>query len=47
MILAMLGNFLLSGTCKKANEAMMEIKDLRMQNSTQLLTEIKMIKAYN
>ena len=47
MVLAMASNFLLSPTCKNANEKLMEIRDERMQHSTQLLTEIKMIKAYS
>ena len=47
MVLAMIGNLLLSGTCKRANEAIMGIRDERMEHSTQLLTEIKMIKAYS
>ena len=47
ILVAMLGNVLFSSTCKKSNEELMKIRDNRIENSTQLLTEIKMIKAYN
>ena len=44
---AMLVNFFLASTCKRLNEQVMEIRDTRMEKSTELLTEIKMIKAYS
>jgi hypothetical protein len=47
MISAMIINLLLARTCKKLNEDLMKIRDQRMEASTELLTEIKMIKAYN
>ena len=47
MAIAMTVNLALSSTCKKLNEVLMKIRDQRMEKSTELLTEIKMIKAYS
>lgn len=47
MFIAMAANFSLSGTCKRLNESIMKIRDERMENSTQLLTGMKIIKAYS
>lgn len=47
VVSAMVVNFLLASTCKRLNEQVMEIRDVRMEKSTELLTEIKMIKAYS
>lgn len=47
MASAMTINFFLASRCKRLNEDMMKIRDERMERSTELLTEIKMIKAYS
>lgn len=44
---AMFSNFMLSSTCTRFTEKIMELRDARIDHSTQLLTEIKMIKAYS
>ena len=47
IITVMIGNLLFGSTCKKSNEKLMKIRDKRIEESSQLLSEIKMIKAYN
>ncbi|OMJ82331.1 hypothetical protein SteCoe_16990 [Stentor coeruleus] len=47
LTLAVLLNTILSSTCKSINEKLMEIRDTRIEHSTQFLTEIRMIKAYS
>ena len=44
---AMIGNIVFGTTCKRTNEEIMKFRDRRIEESTQLLTEMKMIKAYN
>ena len=46
IFVAMFSNFLLRSTCSKSIDAIMKLRDERIQQSTQLLTNIKMIKAY-
>lgn len=40
-------NSILSSSCKNISENLMEIRDTRIEHSTQFLTEIRMIKAYS
>ena len=47
ILIAMFSNFLLRSTCSKSIDAIMKLRDERIQQSTQLLTNIKMIKAYS
>jgi ABC-type multidrug transport system fused ATPase/permease subunit len=47
ILVSMLVNFLVTSTCKKLNEQVMKIRDNRMEKSTELLTQIKMIKSYS
>lgn len=47
IFIVMIANLLLSSTCKRLNDSLMQIRDERIEISTQLLTEMKMIKAYN
>lgn len=47
IFVAMLSNFLLSPTCGRFYDKIMTLRDQRVECSTQLLTEIKMIKAYS
>ena len=46
IVFSMFVNFLITGTCKKLNEQVMKIRDNRMDRSTELLCNIKMIKSY-
>lgn len=46
ILFSMFINFLITGTCKKLNEQVMKIRDGRMERSTELLSNIKMIKSY-
>lgn len=47
VILAMVGNGIFSSTCKNTNEALMKIRDSRIDQSSQFLNSIKIIKANN
>lgn len=47
VIAIMIMNLAFSKTCKRSNEQLNKIRDQRIEESTQMLTEIKMIKAYN